>query len=94
MTNDTWDQRCRRCGRCCYEKIEHDGRIYYTDVPCKHLDLKTGCCRIYSERHRLQPECMPLTSESLSQGILPEDCPYVADIVNYNKPQLLDEDVD
>jgi uncharacterized cysteine cluster protein YcgN (CxxCxxCC family) len=42
----------------------------------------------------LQPECMPLTPESLSQGVLPEDCPYVADIVDYNKPQLLDADAD
>jgi uncharacterized cysteine cluster protein YcgN (CxxCxxCC family) len=89
MPKDSWDDRCQRCGRCCYEKIEHDGRVYYTDVPCKHLDLQTNCCRIYNDRHLIQPECMPLTPETLNRGIMPCDCPYVADIDDYNAPELL-----
>jgi len=88
MSNKLWDDRCRRCGRCCYEKIEHNGQVYYTDVPCLHLDLETTCCKIYSERHLLQPECLPLTADMLRRGILPGDCPYVSEIANYNAPEL------
>lgn len=92
MSNDIWDSRCRRCGRCCYEKIEHDGRVFYTETPCDYLDLETRECLIFSERHKLKPECMPLTPETIGRGILPQDCPYVADINNYNAPKLSDED--
>ena len=84
-----WDDRCARCGRCCYEKIEHNGRILYTDVPCEHLDLQTRRCRIYTQRHLIQPDCLPLTPETLRRGILPGDCPYVSDLQEYNTPELL-----
>lgn len=92
MSDAVWDSQCRRCGRCCYEKIEHDGRVYYTDVPCEHFDLRTSRCQIYSERHLLKPQCMPLTPEALKQGILPQDCPYVAHLNDYNAPQLVDNE--
>ena len=29
--HDAWEALCRRCGRCCFEKIECDGEVYYTD---------------------------------------------------------------
>ena len=91
MSNAVWDRKCRCCGRCCYEKIAHDGQIIYTDVPCEYLDLSTRQCQIFSERHQLKPECMPLTPETLGQGILPHDCPYVTHIEEYNAPQLVDD---
>lgn len=93
MLNAVWDARCRRCGRCCFEKIENDDRIYYTDIPCEHLDLKTRQCIIYSQRHLLKPECLPLSDETLEWGILPDDCPYISHIENYNAPQLVEEEV-
>jgi len=87
-----WDDRCLRCGRCCFEKIEHEDRIYYTDVPCEHLDLETRLCRIFYDRLQLKPECMPLDEETLERGILPQDCPYVAGRPAYNAPRLFDEE--
>lgn len=92
MSKEVWDNRCDRCGRCCHEKIEHEGRVYYTDVPCEYLDLESRQCHIYSERHLHKPQCLPLTVETLQQGILPHDCPYVAHIDNYNAPQLVDDE--
>ena len=92
MPDITWDDRCLRCGRCCFEKIEHEERIFYTDVPCEHLDLQTRICRIFADRLRLKPECMPLNAETLERGILPGDCPYVADIVDYCAPQLFEDE--
>lgn len=81
-----WEQRCRRCGRCCYEKIEYEGAVFYTDIPCEYLDLSTRRCRVYARRHQVRPGCAPLTPEVLRSGILPADCPYVDDIGDYQAP--------
>lgn len=88
----SWEARCRRCGRCCYEKIEFEGEIYYTDEPCEFLDPETRLCRVYPTRHERRPECSPLTPRQLGRGLLPKDCPYVVDIEAYREPQLWDED--
>ncbi|PLX99333.1 MAG: hypothetical protein C0623_09675 [Desulfuromonas sp.] len=90
-TNAEWEARCRRCGRCCYEKIEYEGRVYYTDRPCDKLDLGTMLCSVYEHRHIEKAECLALDQAALNRGILPADCPYVSELVNYNAPQLCDE---
>lgn len=90
-TNGEWELKCQRCGRCCFEKVEHEGRVYYTDKPCDKLNLKTSLCTVYPDRHSAKPECMPLNHETLHRGILPSTCPYVAGIQDYNAPQLWDE---
>jgi len=92
MDQQEWESRCRRCGRCCYEKIEHAGRVYYNNIPCDRLDLTTNLCTVYDQRHQAKPECMPLDEQTLRYGILPADCPYVADLDNYNAPMLWDDD--
>lgn len=92
MDKTEWDDRCRRCGRCCYEKIEHAGRVYYTNDPCDCLDLSTRLCTVYERRHEAKPECMPLNTETLRYGILPADCPYVSEIEDYNAPMLWDDE--
>jgi len=92
MKSVEWEARCRRCGRCCYEKIEFEGRVYYTNKPCDKLDLATTHCSVYDVRLKAKPECMPLNEETLHRGILPADCPYVADISGYNAPQLWDDE--
>ena len=91
MNSVEWEARCHRCGRCCYEKIEYEGRVYYTDKPCDKLDLTTTLCTVYNDRLKSKPECMPLNAETLQRGILPADCPYVVGFCDYNAPQLWDE---
>lgn len=91
MHTAEWEARCRRCGRCCYEKIEHAGRVYYSNVPCNFLDPVTRLCTVYACRHARKPECMPLDAGALSYGILPADCPYVSDRADYNAPMLWDD---
>ncbi len=86
-----WDAICRRCARCCYEKIDFEGNIYYTDVPCEFLDLETNLCRVYPERASKRPGCVHLTPENTKKGFLPADCPYVAGIKNYMAPSLGDD---
>ncbi|MFO7578302.1 MAG: YkgJ family cysteine cluster protein [Pelovirga sp.] len=80
MTGSTarWEAVCRRCGRCCHEKIIYHGTVHYTRTPCRYLDQQTSNCRVYRERETLQPECVRLTPEIVRAGMLPPDCPYLA----------------
>lgn len=72
-----WEAICQRCGRCCYEKYEYRGRVFYSKTACPHLNLETRECRVYPQRTRHQPECAQLTPDLVRGGILPDDCPYV-----------------
>lgn len=83
-----WDAVCCRCGRCCFEKIDFEGRIYYTDIPCEFLDPATRLCRVYDERDSRRPGCVRLTAETLGKGFLPGDCPYVSGIEGYHAPTM------
>lgn len=74
-----WESICRKCGKCCYEKIDLGaGEIVYTSEPCEHLDPDSNLCKVYARRHEVVPECMSLT-EALVRTLhwLPEDCAYV-----------------
>lgn len=86
-----WESLCRRCARCCYEKIEFEGQVYYTDEPCEFLDLKTKLCRVYAGRDIERPGCARLTAENVRKGFLPADCPYVDGIDDYPAPVLVDD---
>jgi uncharacterized cysteine cluster protein YcgN (CxxCxxCC family) len=84
MDRDGWEDICRKCGRCCYEKVDlGGGMVRYTDEPCVHLDTSTNLCKVYENRHEVEPSCISLT-EHLVRTLhwLPEDCAYV-DYVRY-----------
>jgi len=83
-----WDAICVRCGRCCYEKIDFNGKIFYTSQPCVQLDPVSHACRVYRQRDQVQSDCQRLTPENISAGFLPADCPYVHKIANYSAPIL------
>ncbi len=83
-----WEALCTRCTRCCYEKIDFEGSIFYTKTPCDQLDLKTGLCRVYAERDQVRSDCQRLTPELVAAGILPADCPYAQHIEGYCGPSL------
>lgn len=89
---ELWEATCERCGRCCYEKVEFEGVIYYTDAPCVHLDSETRLCRVYNRRHQQKPDCSPLTPAVLKMGVLPADCPYVKEQQNYLPPKMWDDE--
>jgi uncharacterized cysteine cluster protein YcgN (CxxCxxCC family) len=91
VESQEWESICRRCARCCYEKIDFEGRIYYTELPCEFLDLATNTCKVYTERDKKRPGCVRLTKETVKKGFLPADCPYVSDIENYQAPMLPDD---
>jgi hypothetical protein len=88
LTQEQWEGLCQHCARCCYEKIDFNGRIFYTRVPCDQLNLVTHRCRIYEERDKVRPDCQRLTPEVVAAGILPADCPYALLIEDYEGPSL------
>lgn len=73
-----WESRCRQCGLCCFEKIEDErGNIFYTQTPCRYLDVVNRHCEIYERRFIINPGCIKLTPE-LAKTLrwLPSDCGY------------------
>ncbi len=79
-----WENICDNCGRCCYEKYDYRGKIFYTETPCQYLNTETNLCRIYARRSELNLDCVCLTPKLVRAGILPDDCPYVKKIKGYD----------
>ena len=79
-----WESRCRTCGSCCFEKFENDrGTIFYTQTPCRYLDVVSRRCRVYNNRFAINPECIKLTPELVATlRWLPSDCGYSTTIDN------------
>ena len=59
-----WEGRCKRCGLCCFDKIEDErGNIFYTQTPCRYFDVVSRECSIYDNRFEIEPTCIKLTPE-------------------------------
>jgi uncharacterized protein len=76
--DSSWDDLCKQCGLCCFEKLEDDrGTIFYTQTPCRYLDVTTRRCKIFERRFEINPCCMKLTPELVATlRWLPNDCGY------------------
>lgn len=79
MDAKEWEALCKRCGKCCYEKVDLGaGVIHYTDIPCEHLDTETKLCKVYRKRHDAEADCMKLTENLVrTTPWMPDDCAYV-----------------
>lgn len=82
---EVWEALCRRCGKCCAEKVIVEDRLYVTRKFCRFLDLKSRGCTVYPNRFRAEPECVS-TFEGLKTLIFPADCPYTKGIPDYLPP--------
>ena len=82
---EVWEAICRRCGKCCAEKVEIDDRIYVTRKMCRFLDPGSRSCTVYPDRFRAEPECLS-TVEGLPSMVFPRDCPYTLGIEGYVPP--------
>lgn len=79
MTTDEWESLCDGCGKCCLHKIEDidSGKVYFTNVACRMLDLDTCRCRDYTHRSQLVSDCSVLTPQMARVLTwLPKTCAY------------------
>ena len=84
------DALCRRCGKCCHEKLILEDEVIILDIPCQHLDVETNFCRIYHDRHERNRRCLPV-AEAIKARALAADCPYVRGLPDYKPPIELTE---
>ena len=79
MSRAEWESLCDGCGKCCLVKLEDeaDGAVYYTDVACGQLNLKSCRCNNYQRRKELVPECLHLQPADVEHfHWLPHTCSY------------------
>lgn len=78
MSPEQWESLCDGCGKCCLHKLEDEdtGEVFFTNVACHLLDLKTIRCRDYVHRSEKVPECLNLSADSLNPDWLPATCAY------------------
>jgi uncharacterized cysteine cluster protein YcgN (CxxCxxCC family) len=73
-----WEEICKRCGLCCFEKsVDLRGKFVTTRNPCRHLDVISRECRVYHKRLEVGEGCVKLTPEIVTTvDWLPEGCAY------------------
>lgn len=79
MSNAEWESLCDGCARCCLSKLEDEdtGKIYFTHVGCRLLDVQTCACKDYPHRTRKVPDCVRLTPRNVrTLNWLPPSCAY------------------
>jgi len=79
MSFEEWESICDGCGLCCLIKLEDDnaGKIYYTNVACRLLDISRCRCEAYDDRYGLEPNCLALSPAKASNlDWLPVTCAY------------------
>jgi hypothetical protein len=79
LNSDEWEALCDGCGKCCLHKVEDEetGRIYFTNVACRLLDLHSTRCSNYPQRRRHVPDCVRLTRDVVGEiSWLPRSCAY------------------
>lgn len=62
MSDAEWESLCDGCGQCCLHKLmdEDTDEIYFTNVACRQLNIKTCQCRNYERRFEFEPDCIKL----------------------------------
>lgn len=79
MSDEEWESLCDGCGQCCLNKLQDadTDEIYFTNVACNQLNIKTCQCRNYDRRFEYEEDCIKLTRENLPTfSWLPPSCAY------------------
>jgi len=79
------EAQCRRCGRCCVEKIAVNDEVFTTARACAHFDPATKLCAIYERRFEINPRCLTVP-RGIQHRVFPADCPYVDGVEGYRPP--------
>ncbi|QPR26951.1 YcgN family cysteine cluster protein [Edwardsiella hoshinae] len=79
MSDAEWEALCDGCGQCCLHKLQDEDtdEIYFTNVACNLLNIKTCQCRHYERRFEYEEDCIKLTRDNLPTfDWLPPTCAY------------------
>lgn len=79
MSDEEWESLCDGCGQCCLHKLidEDTDELYFTNVACNQLNIKTCQCKNYQHRFELEEDCIKLTRDNLTSfSWLPVTCAY------------------
>lgn len=79
MEEAEWESICDGCGKCCLQKLQDDetNEIYYTDLACQQLNIKSCQCKVYENRFDYVDSCVDLTPKHLDDFVwLPDTCSY------------------
>jgi len=79
MSKAEWEALCDGCGKCCLNKLQDadTDELFFTDVACRLLNLKTCLCSNYAERKSIVPDCQILTPQNINDfAWLPSTCGY------------------
>ena len=79
MDDAEWESLCDGCGQCFLNKLQDadTDEIYFTNVACNQLNIKTCQCRNYERRFEYEEDCIKLTRENLTTfNWLPRTCAY------------------
>lgn len=79
MTDSEWESLCDGCGQCCLHKLidEDTDEIYFTNVACNQLNIKTCQCKHYEDRFSYEADCIKLNRDNLETfEWLPHTCAY------------------
>ena len=79
MNRDEWEALCDGCAKCCLHRLEDEETrdIYFTNVHCRLLDVKSGQCTDYRNRSTQVSDCVTLTVENIDDPYwLPSTCAY------------------
>ena len=79
MTAEEWESLCDNCGKCCLHKLEDEdtGKIAFTSVACRLINLNTCRCTRYNERTKLVAECLDIRKLDVEKyNWLPSTCAY------------------
>jgi uncharacterized cysteine cluster protein YcgN (CxxCxxCC family) len=85
---------CVDCGICCTSAIPvGKSSVFVPELRCKHLSYKDGesQCGVYNVRHDVAKNwCLPI-ADAIAKNVLPNACPYVQGMSNYEGPIALSE---
>ena len=79
FNREEWEALCDRCGKCCLVKLEDEdsGDIYYTNISCKLLCVKSATCKNYKDRKKIVKDCITLSYKNIDAlKWMPNTCSY------------------
>jgi hypothetical protein len=79
MSPEELESLCDGCALCCVHKIENEdtGDVFFTDVACRLLDVKSCRCTDYPARAKKVADCLVLAADRPEvYHWLPASCAY------------------